>query len=374
MIAFCHLLNDNSGSPRVLSAVIPVLARPGDGSRLYLGSGGAGCLGDAPVRVVHYWYRRTPVRLATMVTYMVSQVALFFRLLASRGLDRRAVVYVNTLLPFGAALFGRLTGRPVVYHLHEVSISPAPLRWFLVGVARFTAARLLYVSDFHRQRLPIGRIPSRTVHNSLDVGIRRRADGHAYRHRPGGVFRVLMLATLRDYKGVPEFLDLARRLVGHSDFHFDLVANDKPADVRRYFLRHDIPQNLTVHPRTADPSDHYVDASLVLSLSRPDLRVETFGLTLIEAMAFGIPVLVPPVGGPTELVEDGVQGYLIDSRDGDRLAQQVLALAGDEALCLRLSAACRERAGLFSPEAYGRALRAALAGLVPAEQNAGRSN
>ena len=364
MIVFCHLLNDNSGSPRMLSAVIPLLARPGDRSLLFLGSDGTGCLSDGPVPTVRYWYRRTPFRLITLATYIASQVTLFFRLLASRSIDRDAVIYINTALPFGAALFGWLTGRRVVYHLHEVSISPAPFRWLLVGVARFTATRLLYVSDFHRQCLPIGRIPSRTVHNSVDVGIRLRADGHGYRHRPGGVFRVLMLATLRDYKGVPEFLDLARRLAGHPDIYFDLVANDKASDVARYFVDHDLPQQMTVHPRTADPSDHYEKASLVLNLSRPDQCVETFGLTLIEAMAFGVPVLAPPVGGPKELVEDGVQGYRIDSRDGDRLAQRVLALAGDEALCLRLSAACRERAARFSPEAFDRSLREALVGLV----------
>lgn len=361
MIVFVHLLNDRSGSPRVLSSAIAALTRKGDGSRLFVGSDGSGILDEAGIETTRYWYRRTPYRLLTLATYLASQLSLLTRLFRTRDIGPDAVIYVNTLLPFGAALYGWMTGRPVVYHLHEVSVSPAPLRWFLTAIARRTAQRLIYVSDFHRGCLPMPAVPSRAVHNALDESFLARASESAYRHRRDGRFNVLMLASLRDYKGVPELVALAERLGGRPDICFDLVVNDDEAAIRRYFGSTAMPSNLTVHPRTDDPAAHYARASLVLNLSRPDQWVETFGLTLLEAMAFGVPVIAPPVGGPVELVDDGREGFLIDSRNGDALAQKVLQLADDEPLCLRISAAAHSRADRFSPAAFARALHEVLA-------------
>ena len=105
----------------------------------------------------------------------------------------------------------------------------------------------------------------------------------------------------------------------------------------------------------------YAEASAVLNLSRVDLWVETFGLTLLEAMWFGVPVIVPPVGGPAELVSDGVQGFLVDSRDGPLLRERLLRLADDEALCRAMSEAGRRRAGEFSNQKFGTAIRNVVA-------------
>jgi L-malate glycosyltransferase len=360
MIVFAHLLNDHSGSPKVLASVISSLRQEGEAARLFVGSYGFGCLDKTGVPITRYWYWRGTHRLVTLFTYFFSQACLLFRLLCTRNLPRDAVVYVNTLLPFGAALYGRLTGRPVVYHLHEVSVTPAPLRWFLTRVARHTARRLIYVSDFHRSCLPIPSVAATTVYNALDEGFATQARAVPYQHRRGGRFRVLMLASLRDYKGIPEFVTLADRFKLRSDIGFDLVANDDELVVTRYFASLGVPPNLTVHPRTADPAAHYAQASLVANLSRPDKCVETFGLTLLEAMAFGIPVIAPPVGGPSELVVDGEEGFLVDCRQAEALAEKVQRLADDETLCLKLSTAARQRAAKFSQHEFVQGLREAL--------------
>jgi L-malate glycosyltransferase len=361
MIVFVHLLNDRSGSPAVLASAIRALGADGAVARLFVGSDGDGRLNDVPVSTTRYWYRRGSHRLITLATYFISQVFLFLRLLLDKDIPRDAVLYVNTLLPFGAAIFGRLTGRRVVYHLHEVSVSPAALRWFLTFVARHTARRLIYVSDFHRSRLPISPVPSVTVYNSLEASFAARAKGTPYRHRHDGVFRVLMLASLRDYKGIPEFVALANRLCSASDICFDLVANDENTAVRQYFSRFELPPNFTVHSSTGDTAQHYAHASLVVNLSRPDLWIETFGLTLLEAMAFGVPVIAPPVGGPVELVVDGKEGFLVDCRQSDQLTQKVLLLASSQELSLSMSAAARDRAATFSETEFVRGLRRALA-------------
>ena len=354
MIVFAHLYNDRSGSPRVLKTVIESLA-PSERCMLFLGSDGDGILSSVKVETKKYWYWRTGNRVATLLTYLFSQVLLFVALLRAR-LPKDAVIYVNTLLPFGAALYGKLTRRCVVFHVHEISISPTPLRAFLGAVARHTAFRLIYVSNKHRALLPLAPEKAMTIHNAVDPTLHARADGHRYRHRQGGAFVVLMLVSPAPYKGIDEFVALADRLADRSDIQFHLVLS-RPD----YAKRRAMPSGMTILPPTDDPGEYYAGASLVLNLSRPDLWVETFGLTLLEGMTFGVPVIAPPVGGPAELVANGREGYLIDCRDGDALASAVIALADDEQLCMQLSYAARKRAATFSPANFGKSIASVVA-------------
>jgi glycosyltransferase involved in cell wall biosynthesis len=341
----------------VLASAIPALTDAQNESQLFVGSDGSGILNEANIRTTRYWYKRTPHRVLTLATFFASQVALLFSLFRAKTIDKRAIIYVNTLLPFGAALFGWMTGRTVIYHLHEISISPKPFQNFLKGIARLTAKKLIYVSNHHREHLPIPGIESCVVYNSIDESIFEQASKHHYAHRRDGSFNVLMLASLRDYKGVPEFLSLATRLSVRDDIKLDLVINDDSDAIHRYFGSKTLPSNLRVHPRTGNPGIFYAQSSLVLNLSRPDQWVETFGLTLLEAMAFGIPVIAPPVGGPVEFIDDGIEGYLIDGRDSERLDEFVLRLVDDAELCERLSAAGRSRAKEFSPAVFAANLR-----------------
>jgi phosphatidylinositol alpha 1,6-mannosyltransferase len=58
---------------------------------------------------------------------------------------------------------------------------------------------------------------------------------------------------------------------------------------------------------------------------------ETFGQTLQEAAASGLPVVAPAAGGPLDLVADGVTGYLVPPSDPDALTAAVARLAADPA-------------------------------------------
>ena len=70
---------------------------------------------------------------------------------------------------------------------------------------------------------------------------------------------------------------------------------------------------------------------------------ETFGQTLQEAAASGLPVVAPAAGGPLDLIADGVTGFLVTPGDADALAAPVARLAADEALRARMSEAARRR-------------------------------
>jgi glycosyltransferase involved in cell wall biosynthesis len=357
MIVFVHLLNDASGSPRVLKSVISSLRNSETKMILYIGSDGSGFLSESEIEIRKFWYKRSRLKLITLFSYLSSQFILFVRLMASNDIDRQALIYVNTMLPFGAALYGWLTGRRVIFHLHETSITPAPLKHFLVGVVRLTSKLNIYVSDAHRTLLPIPSIPSRRLYNCIDQDILAVAACATYFPRRDGVFIILLIASLRDYKGVPEYLELARSLELVADTQFELLVNGEQLEVDRYFRGLSVPKNLKVIPRVSDPAPFYNRASLLLNLSRTDMWIETFGLTILEAMAFGVPVIAPPVGGPVEIVRNGVEGFIVDSRKSCELIECVNALRLSDDLCMRMSSAARARAMQFTPDIFTSALR-----------------
>ena len=59
---------------------------------------------------------------------------------------------------------------------------------------------------------------------------------------------------------------------------------------------------------------------------------DTFGNTLQEAAASGLPVVAPAAGGPIDLVRDGQTGFLVEPGSGPAMASAVARLAADPAL------------------------------------------
>jgi phosphatidylinositol alpha 1,6-mannosyltransferase len=68
---------------------------------------------------------------------------------------------------------------------------------------------------------------------------------------------------------------------------------------------------------------------------------ETFGQTVQEALASGLPVIAPATGGPVDLVTPGETGALVPPEDPTAIATAVAELAADPTLRRRYSAAAR---------------------------------
>jgi len=69
----------------------------------------------------------------------------------------------------------------------------------------------------------------------------------------------------------------------------------------------------------------------------PSLQ-ESFGLSALEAMACGVPVVASNVGGLPEVVIDGVTGFLHPPTDVAQMAESAIRILSDPALHARMAA------------------------------------
>lgn len=330
-----HLFNDYSGSPKVLRLVLGRLAEKGFGIHLVT-SKGEGVLSDLErwknVRISGYPYRFSDNPAVTMGRYAMVQLYTFFW--AFRYLFCKDVTfYINTLLPVGAAFAGRLMGKRVVYHYHENAFVKSGFYRLLARAMQGLASEIVCVSAYQRSFLK-RKEKVCVIPNAVPAGFVERLCPN-----PEGAFdrkRVLMLGSLKRYKGTLEFVELARKL---KDYAFELVLNETPENIAVFWKENvlDQPENLTVYPRQEDVIPFYNRASLVLNLSNKELFIETFGLTALEAMSAGLPVIVPTVGGIAEMVEDGVSGWKIDVENLDEITGKIRELLTDKDLYLKLS-------------------------------------
>lgn len=324
-IACFHLFNDFSGSPIILRTVLKGLLRKGYHITLRTSRGGIlGSLHDENLRRSYYFYRFSRRPLVTMARYAWVQCHSFFYAFRFAG-EKDCIFYINTLLPVGPALAGRLMGKRVVYHYHENAWIKGRVYKTLSRMMRWIASDIICVSDYQRRTLLDNRKVT-IVPNAVSDSFMSRAhvdEESAFKRQT-----VLMACSCKKYKGVDVFFRIAERL---PQYHFQLVLNESPDKVTKFLKELNVHplQNTTVESSTDDMASVYARATLLLNLSDRTQFIETFGMTVAEAMCFGLPCIVPIVGGISELVQEGENGYHVDSHDTELLAERIRSLLTD---------------------------------------------
>ncbi len=170
--------------------------------------------------------------------------------------------------------------------------------------ARFPEAPLISISN--HQRLPLaGAHWVATVYNGIP-------ETHYDFHHGTGEY-LAFLGRMSPEKGPDQAIEIARR----AGMPIKLAAKVDPVD-QEYFEQR-------VRPLLKEPGVEFIGeindaekneflgkaAALVFPIAWP----EPFGLVMIEAMACGTPVIAYPLGSVPEIVEDGVNGFVVEGVD-----------------------------------------------------------
>jgi colanic acid/amylovoran biosynthesis glycosyltransferase len=119
---------------------------------------------------------------------------------------------------------------------------------------------------------------------------------------------------------------------------------------------------------SSDKVRDYYESSHVFvqhSITHSNGWVEGFGVTIVEAAASGLPVVVTRSGGIGPQVIDGISGFLVDERNIGSMAEAMLLLAKDNAKRTQMGYAGRQHVEAnFSTEGQVKKLERAMIELV----------
>lgn len=341
-----HLLNNYSGSPRIFSLALKALK--GKGIKVDLiTSRGPGLLDGITDRLYRLPYRWSSNKYVRLLRFTISQIYIFYFVL--RYANSTTLVYINTLLPAAATLAAHVKKANVIYHLHETHVSPSILDKILKKVLAHGAHQSIFVSRYLQKTYPtLDSSLSRVIYNSSPPPGNKQVLQKLYR-RPTDTFEVLMISSLKREKGIHIFVELAKYL---PQYQFTLIIGTDLDTLAKSTDLQNLGDNIIVLTAQKDLIPFYRKASVLLNLSFPDILPESFGMTVLEAMQWGIPCIVPPVGGPTELIEDGKHGFRVSAYNTELLMQRIIQLDQDKSLYDKMSYECLNKARFFDENSF----------------------
>ena len=249
-------------------------------------------------------------------------------------------------------LIAKLLRRPVVLHIHGARFDQfldelsTPLRWLARWLAR-RASRVVVLSETWREtlrpRLPGAHLD--VIPNGVPV---RESDASLKTDNPSVL--ILFLGNLSQRKGVWELIEamlnvpLSARLA--------LVGGEDDKGIGEAISKKLVELKLTERVSIEGPT--YGDAKHDW-LKNADIFVlpshaEGLPIALLEAMGAGLPSVVTAVGAMPSVIDDGVQGKMVNPGDATGLAESLTLLINDAELRHEMGEAgrarCRERYGV----------------------------
>jgi glycosyltransferase involved in cell wall biosynthesis len=237
----------------------------------------------------------------------------------------RYFAYVSTdptsSLPVAAARFRR----PLLFMRNAVSRAEAP-RLDALFVASDTIARRLPEAGI-RGRVVV--IPGAVDPERLEAAARLPLDLPPERPRIG------YAAFLERLKGIDDLIVAFARIATEYPTAVLLLAGDGPEEQHLRQLTAEL--GVAERVRFLGHLEQIAPLLAALDLFVSPSRTEALGMSILEAMAMGVPCVCTDAGGVSDVICDGESGLVVSAGDPDALAVAMCRVLGDASLAARLA-------------------------------------
>jgi len=160
---------------------------------------------------------------------------------------------------------------------------------------------------------------------------------------PGEPLHVVFVGNITPRKGLDTLIDG----VAASEAAVEVTVIGRELDrshaatVHQSVRDHGLTDHVTFAGRCSDEQlAEYLRAGHVLAVPS---RYEGFGIVYLEGMSFGLPALATRAGGPTDIITDGENGFLVGPNDPAAVGRALTRLAQDPDRLAEMGLAARQR-------------------------------
>ena len=235
------------------------------------------------------------------------------------------IVDTNTAVVFPGAITAKRMGCKSIWHIREIIKSNIENKVISFVMQHF-ADLVVANSQATGKSLLVDQTKVRVVYNAVT----ERDDAQLIPHEH---LTVGMAGRINRWKGQKLFTDAAQIVREQfPDVRF-LIAGEAymgeehlKTELQEYISSKGLENTVILLGQVDDMPSFYAGLDVFVL---PSTQPEPFGLVVIEAMEFGLPVVATNHGGPTEIITQGEDGWLVSHENPTEMAQRIIELLAD---------------------------------------------
>ncbi len=240
------------------------------------------------------------------------------------------IVYTNTSVIFVGGVAAKLTRKKSIWHVREI-ISNKFERMIVGKMVNIFSDIIIANSKATGEAITKNKNKLRVVYNAIEV-----KDDFCIKDKKTDNIVIGMAGRINRWKGQGLFVDMAEKVLKEEKQVKFLIAGEvyQGEDALRVNLKNKIKEK--------NLSEKVILLGLVNNMNEfykgldifvlPSIKPEPFGLVVIEAMSHKLPVVATNHGGPVEIIDNEVDGFLVNYENAEEMSKVVLKLIRDKSL------------------------------------------
>lgn len=287
--------------------------------------------------------RRKNLSLSGMSKYfieLIRSIKFINNLIKEKSID---IVYTNTSVIFVGGISAKICKVKSVWHIREI-IKSKYERFIVSKIVNIFSDYIIANSKATAEAISKNKDKVKVVYNAIDIEKNSGLEDidEVYKEvaativKSNNKIKIGMAGRINRWKGQKLFVDMAKLVSEENDNVEFLIAGDVYKgedyildDLKGYILESGVKDKIGLLGQVDNMSNFYKKLDIFVL---PSIQPEPFGLVVIEAMNNKLPVVATNHGGPVEIIDNNIDGFLVDYKDAREMAQVVNKLIKDKEL------------------------------------------
>ena len=240
------------------------------------------------------------------------------------------IVYTNTSVVFPGAVAAKKMRCKSIWHVREIiksNIENEVISFIMQKYSDLIVAN----SKSTAIALKVNQKKVRIVYNAVE-----EKKNYKKTTKTEENFIIGMAGRINRWKGQKLFVDAAEKVCKYHPNTVFKIAGDTyigeeylKQELEEYIRKKGLVESVKLVGQVNDMDSFYKSMDVFVL---PSIQPEPFGLVIIEAMEHKVPVIATNHGGPTEIIIDGKDGFLVDYTDCDEMASCIIKLLENNSL------------------------------------------